>query len=410
MKLRKMVCLTVGALLMGASGMLHSQSTESARWVGTWATSPMAVENGASRHPFCGVTLREIAHVSTGGAQIRIRFTNEFGEDPLTISDAHVAQSAGESATKEGTDRALTFGGASSVRIPPGAVMISDPVDLDVPALSDVAVSFYLPMQNMRSETFHDYADQTNYVSEGDVAGAADLSQAKTLHSWYFFDGIDVEATKGSYAIVTLGDSITDGAHSTHNGNDRWPDVLAARLHANASTERVGVLNEGIGGNRVLNDGYGPSAMARFDRDVLAQDGVRWMVVLESINDIGRLHELRDPDDAVTAEQLEQGLRQLAERAHEHGIKVMGATLTPYGGAGYFSQKGEQIREAVNNWIRTSGTFDAVVDFDKVTRDPQDPNQFNPEYDSGDHLHPNDAGYHAMGSAIDLKLLQSGRR
>lgn len=410
MKLRDMVCLTVGALLVSASGMLHAQATSNARWVGTWATSPMAVENGASRHPFCGVTLREIAHVSIGGAQIRVRFTNEFGEDPLTISDAHVALSAGGSAIKEGTDHALTFGGASSVRIPPGAVMISDPVNLDVPALSDAAVSFYLPAQNMRSETYHDYADQTNYVSAGDVAGSADLSQAKALQHWYFFDGIDVAATKGSYSIVTLGDSITDGAHSTLNGNDRWPDVLAERLHANPGTEHVGVLNEGIGGNRVLNDGYGPSAMARFDRDVLAQDGVRWMIVLESINDIGRLHGLRDPDDAVTAEQLEQGLRQIAERAHEHGIKVMGATLTPYGGAGYSSQKGEQIREAVNNWIRTSGTFDAVADFDKVTRDPQNPNQFNPEYDSGDHLHPNDAGYHAMGSAIDLKLLESGRR
>lgn len=409
MKLRTTVCLMVVGLFFGLGGMAHAQKAQSARWVGTWAASPMAVENGANRHPFCGVTLREIAHISIGGAQIRVRFTNEFGEDPLTISDAHVALSAGASAIKGGTDHALTFGGATTVRIPPGAVMISDPVNLDVPALSDIAVSFYLPSQNMRSETIHDLSEQTNYMSEGDVAGSADLSQATSLRHWYFLDGIDVAAAKGSFAIVTLGDSITDGWQSTPNGNDRWPDVLAKRLHENSATENVGVLNEGISGNRVLNFGAGPSALTRFDRDVLAQDDVRWMVVLESINDIGRLHQLRDPDDAVTAEQLEEGLRQIAQRAHEHGIKVMGATLTPYGGAGYFSQKGEEIREAVNNWIRNSGTFDAVVDFDKVTRDPQNPNQFNPEYDSGDHLHPNDAGYRAMGSAIDLKVLENGR-
>lgn len=370
----------------------------------------MAVPDGPSRIPFCGVTLREIAHVSVGGTQVRVRFTNEYGTDPLTIRDAHVALSAGGSATKAGTDRALTFGGSATVRIPPGAVMFSDPVSLDLPALSDVAVSFYLPAQNMRNETFHDFADQTNYMAEGDEAASADPSQARELPSWYFFDGVDVEAPKGSFSVVTLGDSITDGAHSTRNGNDRWPDVLAQRLQADAATQHIGVLNEGMGGNRVLNDGYGPSALARFDRDVLAQDGVRWMVVLESINDIGHLFRQRDPDDIVTAAQLEHGLAQIAERAHEHGIKVMGATLTPYGGAGYSTPQGEQIREAVNDWIRNSGTFDAVVDFDKVTRDPQNPTQFNPEYDSGDHLHPNDAGYRAMGSAIDLALLEQGKR
>lgn len=409
LKLCKMVCLTAVALVLSASGLLDAQVTSNVRWVGTWAASPMAVNDGASRHPFCGVTLREIAHVSIGGAQIRVRFTNEFGDDPLTIGDAHVALSAGESSIKDGTDHVLTFGGAATVRIPAGAVMYSDPVSLDVPALSDVAVSFYVPSQNMRSETYHDLAEQTNYVTDGDVAGSAQLSQAKKLDHWYFLDGIDVAAVRGSYAVVTLGDSITDGWQSTPNGNNRWPDVLAARLRANAGTEHVGVLNEGISGNRVLNFEAGPSAMARFDRDVLAQDGVRWMVVLESINDIGRWHDLRNPDDAVTAEQLEQGLRQLVERAHEHGIKVIGAPLTPYGGAGYYSEKGEQIREAVNNWIRTSGTFDAVVDFDKVTRDPQNPTRFNPEDDSGDHLHPGPAGYKAMGSAIDLKLFESGK-
>ena len=364
----------------------------------------MLAEGGFHMLPFSATTLREIVHISTGGQQIRVRFSNEFGLDQLTIGGAHVAVSAGSAAIKEGTDHVLTFGGADSVRIPPGAVVYSDPVAMDVAPLSDVAVSFYLPSQVMRAETYHPFADQDNFVAEGDETGASTLSQTKTLRSWYFLDGIDVSAVQGSRAVVTLGDSITDGAHSTMNANRRWPDVLAARLQQDHSLAHIGVLNEGIGGNRVLNDGAGPSALARLDRDVLAQDGVRYVIVLESINDIGHTARLSAPDDEITAQQLEQGLKQIAEAAHEHGIKAYGATLTPYGGAGYSSAKGEQIREDVNNWIRTSGTFDAVIDFDKITRDPQNPSHFNPLYDSGDHLHPNDAGYKAMGEGIDLKL------
>lgn len=366
----------------------------------------MLAAGGFTVHPFAAVTLREIAHVSNGGEQVRIRFTNEFGLDGLTISDAHVALSAGGSAIKEGTDHALTFGGAGSVRIPPGAVMYSDPVSMAVPPLSDVAVSFYLPSQVMRGETFHAFADQDNYVADGDVAGATTLSTPTELQSWYFLDGIDVNAAEGARAIVTLGDSITDGAHSTKNANSRWPDVLAARLKQERGLENVSVLNEGIGGNRVLNDQAGPNALARLDRDVLAQDGVRYVIVLESINDIGRLAHLTAPEDEVTAQFLEQGLKQIADAAHEHGIKAFGATLTPYGGAGYSSEKGEQVREAVNDWIRTSGTFDGVIDFDQMTRDPQNPTHFNPADDSGDHLHPGDTGYKTMGGGIDLKLFK----
>jgi len=364
----------------------------------------MAVGNGSSRIPFSDVTLREIAHVSVGGAVVRVRFTNEHGKDPLTIRDAHIALRASGSSIQTETDRALTFDGADTVRIPAGAFMYSDPVHLDVPALSDVAVSFYLPSQNMRSETFHDNANQDNYMVHGDSASTATLSQPRVLPSWYFFDGVDVQAVKGSRAIVALGDSITDGWQSTPNENHRWPDDLAVRLSHTPGLEHVSVLNEGIGGNRVLNDGYGPSAMKRFDGDVLTQNDVRYLIILESINDIGRLHGLRDPDDAVTAAQLELGLKQMAERAHEHGIMVIGATLTPYQGAGYYSTKGEQVREAVNDWIRTSGVFDAVADFDKTTRDPANPRHFASRYDSGDHLHPNDAGYQAMADAINLKL------
>jgi lysophospholipase L1-like esterase len=357
-------------------------------------------------HPFAAVTLREIVHVSNGGEQVRVRFTNEFGLDGLTISDAHVALSAGGVATKEGTDHALTFGGASSVRIPPGAAMYSDAVAFAVPPLADVAVSFYLPSQVMRAETFHPFADQENFAVDGDQSAATTLAQFATLQSWYFLDGIDVNAVEGSRAVVTLGDSITDGAHSTLNANCRWPDVLAGRLKQEHGLEHIAVLNEGIGGNRVLNDVAGPSALARLDRDVLAQDGVRYVIALEGINDIGRLAHLSALEDDVTAPMLEEGMKQIADAAHAHGIKAFGATLTPYGGAGYRSDKGEQVREDVNNWIRTSGTFDGVIDFDQITRDPQGPDRFNPAYDSGDHLHPNDTGYKAMGEGIDLKLFK----
>jgi lysophospholipase L1-like esterase len=398
------VALAFLLLAAGVSG--SAQSAQPAQWVGTWAASPMLALGGMGMRPFAAVTLREIAHVSDGGQQVRVRFTNEFGLDGLTISDAHVALIAGGSAIKDGTDHALTFGGASNVRIPPGAATYSDPVALTVPAFSDVAVSFYLPSQVMRGETYHGFADQDNYEVDGDAAGAATLTSPTALRSWYFFDGIDVNAVDGARAIVTIGDSITDGAASTANANARWPDVLAERLKQEKGLENVSVLNEGIGGNRVLNDQAGPSLLARLDRDVLAQNGVKYVIVLESINDIGRLARLTAPEDDVNAQMLEQGLKQLADAAHQHGIKAIGATLTPYGGAGYSSPKGEAVRKAVNDWIRTSGVFDGVVDFDKITQDPQNPDNFNPLYDSGDHLHPSDAGYKAMGEGIDLKLFK----
>ncbi len=381
-----------------------AQSAQQQEWVGTWAAAPNLAEGGFNVRPLCGDTLREIVHISVGGAQVRVRFTNEFGLDPVTISDAHVAMSAGGGAIQPGSDRPITFGGAAEVNIPPGAEIFSDPIALAAAPLSDLAVSFYLPPQIMRAETYHGFADQDNYIAGGDVAAVEQLPQATTVASWYFFDGIDVPAVMGSRAIVTLGDSITDGSHSTLNANRRWPDVLAARLQQDHRFDHASVLNEGIGGNRVLNETTGPSALSRVDRDVLAQSDARYVMVLEGINDIGRLARLQTPWDEITAQELEMGLKQIADDAHEHGIKAIGATLTPYGGANYYSDKGEQVRQAVNEWIRTSGTFDGVVDFDKVTRDPQNPNRYNPLYDSGDHLHPSDAGYKAMGDGIDLSL------
>jgi lysophospholipase L1-like esterase len=387
-----------------------AQSMPHPQWVGTWAASPMQAD-GINIRLFSSVTMREIVHISAGGEQIRLRFTNEFGFDPLTVADVHVALSAGGSSIQPGSDHAVNFGGAASVNIPPGGAVFSDPVALAVAPLSDLAVSFYLPPQIMRSETFHLFADQDNYLADGHSPAAPELPQPTTLLSWYFFDGVDISAADGSVsagpdsrAVVTLGDSITDGAHSTHNTNRRWPDVLAARLSQDPNLAHVAVLNEGIGGNRVLNETTGPSAISRVDRDVLAQSGVRYVIVLESINDIGRLGHLLVPWDDITAPQLEWGLKQIADQAHQHGLRIIGATLTPYGGANYYCDAGEQVRESVNDWIRSSGVFDGVIDFDKITRDPQNPKALNPLYDSGDHLHPSDAGYKAMGDGIDLTL------
>ena len=398
---------STAVLLVVANTSGISQSPKEPAWIGTWAASPMLAD-GIRMRPFANTTLREIVHISNGGSQVRLRFTNEFGVDPLTISNAHVALSAGGSDTKAGSDHAVLFGGVASVRIAPGAAIYSDPVEFAVAPESDVAVSFFVPSQNMRAETAHLFAAQDNYVADGDQASAASLTQAKTVTSWYFFDGVDVPTADGARAIVTLGDSITDGAASTLNTNRRWPNVLAARLKQEHGMENVAVLDEGIGGNRVLNEQTGPSAISRFDRDVLGQNGVKYLVILEGINDIGRLANSRmmGPEDEINAQQLEQGLAQIADRAHQHGIKVIAATLTPYGGAGYWSEKGAQVWKDYNNWIRNCGLFDGVIDFAQIAADPANPDRFNPAYDSGDHLHPNDAGYKAMGGGIDLKLFK----
>jgi lysophospholipase L1-like esterase len=391
-------------LVFAFGSLSPAQSTPYPQWVGTWATAPMVADGGFNVRPLSGVTLREIVHISAGGAQIRVRFTNAFGTDPLTISDAHVALSAGNAAIQPGIDHTITFGGATSVNIPPGAELFSDPVALAVQPLSDLVVSFYLPSQVMRAETYHSFAAQDNFIANGDMSAAPDLPDATKIFSWYFLDGIDVQAVDDSRAIVTLGDSITDGALSTHNSNHRWPDILAARLNQDPNLKVVSVLNAGIGGNRVLNEVAGPSALSRLDRDVLSQSGVRYVIVLEGINDIGRLAHLQTPWDDITTAQLEMALKQIADAAHEHGIKAIGATLTPVGGSGHYSDRGEQVREAVNDWIRNSGTFDGVADFDKATQDPANPTHFNPTYDSGDHLHPMDDGYKAMAGSVDLTL------
>src|SRR5271168_1606218 len=404
---RRPYVLLFPLLVLCFSTAVVAAATSSENWVGTWAASPMAAKNPEAKfgaHGTDGTTIREIVHISIGGPSVRVVLTNEFGLDPLTIGAAQIALSSGTSAITAGSATALTFGGAPSIIIPPGALAVSDPVALKVAPSSNLAVSLFLPDQPVNQLTLHPFADQTNYLVPGNVVTAASLDTPTTFFTWDFLKGVDVTADNKAASIVTFGASITDGAHSTRDANARWPDVLARRLQADKKTANLGVLNEGIGGNRILHDTTGPSALARFDRDVLAQAGVKYLVIMESINDIGHATDPAKPYDVVTAEDLIAGLTQLAVRAHTHGIKVIGATLTPFVGAKYQSPAGEEMRQAINKWIRTTNQLDGVIDFDKVTADPTHPGMFLPLDDSGDHLHPGDEGYKAMGESIDLKL------
>jgi lysophospholipase L1-like esterase len=300
------------------------------------------------------------------------------------------------------SDRALTFSGLASATIPAGASVISDPVNLAVPAVGDLMVSIYLPGDS-GPPTQHSTGLHSTYISsEGDFTGVADFMPARTTNSWYFLSGVHVLAPAATGVIVTLGDSITDGTSSTVDANAAWPSVLARRLH-DAGAANLAVVNEGIAGNRVLRDGAGPSALARFERDVLTQPGVKYLIFLEAINDIGQ-GSRAGTATPVTAEEILAIYKQMIARAHMRGIKVIGATLTPYEGAAYYSEAGEAIRAAVNQWIRTTDMLDGMVDFDKATRDPEHPGQLLPAFNIRDHLHPNDAGYKAMAEAIDLSL------
>jgi lysophospholipase L1-like esterase len=366
-------------------------------WVGTWASSPQRgdAKNAPPAPGFADSTLRQIVHVSIGGERLRVRFSNAFGTSPLTIASAHVALTAGGSAIRPESDKALTFDGQPSVTIPAGALMISDPVDFNLPPLSDLAVTIFL-RGAPDGITTHPGSRETSYLVAGNAVSAQTLPGASQADHWYFLNGVDVFTQASGAAVVILGDSITDGHGSTTNGNDRWPDDLARRLQANRATADIGVLNEGIGGNRLLQNGLGPNALARLDRDVLAQTGVRWLIVLEGINDIGTR--------TATAQQMIEAYQQIILRAHAHDIRVYGATIMPYGGSFYFSTGGEAIRQVVNRWIRTSGRFDGVIDMDQAMRDPHDPSQLSPATGSRDHLHPGPQGYRVMSDAVSLRI------
>jgi lysophospholipase L1-like esterase len=373
-------------------------SASAQHWVGTWTASPLAEPNPHDTFAQ-DTTLRQTVRVSLGGSNLRVVFTNELGIEPLILGGATVALT--------NAPQPLTFSGHPTIIIPPGAVAVSDPIALNLPALSDLTIGLFLPAQTLTILTLHNFADATNYDAPGNqlssAAGSLTLTTPHKNTYFQFIKDVQVDAPNAA-SIVTLGDSITDGAQSTRDANARWPDILAQRLHANPATQNLAVLNAGIGGNRILHDGTGPNALSRFDRDVLAQAGVKYLILLEGINDIGNAYSPTNPRDPITAADLIAGFTQLARRAHTHGIKVYGATLTPFVGAGYSSPAGEAVRQAFNQWIRTTPEFDGVIDFDKATRDPTNPATFAPANDSGDHLHPGDAGYKTMGASIDLNL------
>lgn len=352
------------------------------------------------------------------GQRLRVRFSNELGDAPLEIGSAHVALVKQDGAIIAESDHPLTFAGSPTVNIPAGAPILSDPVDLKVPAFAEVAITVFLPKETA-SSTFHLLGQHDTYVSgPGDFTGAVEMPNPKVTKSWYWLAGVEFWETDQSAAIVTLGDSITDGFGAKSQYGD-WPNQLADRLAEGKSGPDLAVVNEGIGGNRILHDGAGVSALARFDRDVLSQPGVADLIILEGINDIGWPHMKPRPapdgtvrrnpwvGEKVTSDDLIQGLKQMIERAHEHGIRVFGATMTPYGGnTGTFTEDGEAVREAVNQWIRTSGAFDGVLDFDRAVRDPAQPEKFRDDMQTGDYLHPDAAGYKAMAAAIDLSVLR----
>lgn len=430
------------ALLVAVPPLVAQNAAD--HWVGTWSTSevgrpqtpqpaapalppfmpnqcpvvapavpPVAPAPGQVFAPqpfiqFTNQTLRQIVHTSIGGSKARVVLSNAYGTAPLTIGAAHIALRDKDAAIQPTSDRPLTFSGRPTVTIPATAIVYSDAVDLTVPAMGDLAIDVYLPgTTNTPSPlTMHQTAFQTSYVSEtGNHVGKGTLPAVATTQSWFVLSRVDVLAPASVAGLVTFGDSITDGTRSTPNANSRWPDQLMRRVAVQSGGPSIAIMNAGIGGNRVLSEGVfnaGINALSRFDLNTLSYPGVTHIIVLEGINDIQQARQNPTP----TAEDIIAGHKQLIERAHARGIRVYGATLTPFYGAGAYTEVGEAKRQAVNEWIRTSKAYDAVIDFDKATQDPSDPKKFLAAYDSCDHLHPNDAGYKAMADAIDLTLFK----
>ncbi|MFD6951811.1 GDSL family lipase [Nocardiopsis sp. TSRI0078] len=390
-------------------------------WVGTWASVPTAAP--ATATPVLhDQTVRQVVRTSIGGDRLRLRLTNEFGETPLRLGEVHVALRSGSSGTDTdpSTDRTVTFGGRTSVTVPAGAPMISDPVPLALPPHSDLVVSIHVPDETPVT-TLHASSHQENVVAEGNVTGDKAVEATETLTQWHFLSGVSVRArSRIADAVVALGDSITDGSETEVNANHRWPDLLAGRLG------HTGVLNSGIAGNRLLHDPnppegsdtedyaafFGQSALRRFDRDVLSQPGAGHVIVLLGVNDLGHPGTAAPVSETVTAEEIIGGHRQLIARAHAAGLRIYGGTILPFGGdtLGFHSEENEDKRQAVNEWIRTSGEYDAVIDFDEALRDPEDPLRLRADYDSGDGLHPNDAGMAAMAEAVPSRLFRPGGR
>jgi lysophospholipase L1-like esterase len=423
--IRLRICLGAVLLWCGAAACFAQDQAGLPHplWVGAWASSQAVpgAKDGLNTNDLQDVTLRQVLHLSLGGKALRLKLSNVFGSEPLHISSAHIARplSASSGQIDAATDTPLTFSGRADVSIPPGTEYLSDPVPLPVAAFTDIAVSLHLDSVPA-GLTSHIASHQNSFLAHGDQTALADLAAPKKMDHWFFLSGVEVAASPGTVAIVALGDSITDGTGSTTNGNDRWLDDLARKLALARGARQPAVLNAGIGGNRLLLDGRGPSALSRFEREVLAQPAIRFLIVLEGINDLRRA----DMEPARPASEHEAHVRSITQayeqfvlRAHAHGILVMGATITPDQDAVYSqptvlerpSAAHEADRQAINRWIRTSGCFDAVVDFDAVVRDPGRPDHLRAAYDSGDHIHPSPAGYQAMADAIPLSFFSAGK-
>ncbi|MFD9445227.1 SGNH/GDSL hydrolase family protein [Streptomyces sp. NPDC060006] len=430
---QRLSALLAGGLLLGAAlapaASARAPAPEPTSWTGTWATAPTAVP-GSDTTTFRDRTIRQIVHTSIAGNALRIRLSNEFGTQPLKIGEVRVARRAAgtdASAIDPATDRAVTFSGRPSVTIPAGAPAVSDPVALRVPASSDLVVSLHLPERTPGS-TVNSFASQRAYVAAGNVTGETEIEAESVTQRWYFLTGVSVRTASPApsggnraSAVVALGDSIT--ADTTLDSNHRWSDFLAKRLQGPGGPRHpVGVLNKGISGNRLLRDPnppaghpaeayaayFGESALKRFDRDVAAQPGVRHVLVLLGVNDLGHPGTVAPLSEKVTAQDLIEGHRQLVARAHERGLRIYGATITPFKGdtLGFYTPENAAARRAFNHWLRTSGAYDAVIDFDAALRDPADPERLLAAYDSGDHLHTNDAGREAMARAVPLRLFR----
>lgn len=412
---RFMMAVLALACTAAAAG---STAAPAEHWVVSWGASPSPAHDAAKARAegleFHNQTLREIVHLSIGGSRVRVRFSNSFGKQSLEIGAAHLALRTRDSAIQRSSDRVLTFGGAPRVSVPPNAFILSDPVELRVPGGSDLAVSIFVP-QVATAAGIHYLAQQTSYVGAGDLTAAPSITSPRAVTSWIFLAGVDVSAPRSAAAIAVFGDSRVDGDGSTVDANKRWPDALAKRLSQQGLP--FGVLNAGIIGNRILRDApqvaveLGVNGLARFDRDALDQPGVKYVIVLEGIVDIGLPGtQFAPPSEAGSVDDLIAGLKQLIERAHDRGMRIFGATETPFSGAnsipGIFSAEKDVQRKALNQWIRSSHAFDGVMDFEKVVLDPANPERIRPAWDSGDHLHPNDAGYEAMANSIDLTLFK----
>jgi lysophospholipase L1-like esterase len=405
-----MGCVALASCALAQAGLQPASAAPV--WVASWGTSQQVPEpqNALPVEDLRDATVRQIFHLSAGGPVLRVHVSNAFGTEALHLTSVHIARalSPSSSAIDVKSDQPLTFAGKADVSVPPGAEFVSDALEFSASPFSDLAVTFHLDAPPA-GETGHPGSRATSYYVHGDFVSAADLTEPKHVDHWYQISAIDVQAGPGAAAVVVLGDSITDGHGATTNGNDRWTDVLARRLQDAPSARNIGVSNQGIGGNHLLTDGLGPNALARFDRDVLAPAGVRWAIVFEAVNDLGGLArngEVSQAEHAALVQRVLGAYQQMIARAHAHGLRLYGATITPYAGSEYYhpGPLSEADRQTVNQWIRLAGHFDAVIDFDSVVRDPQHPDQLLPAFDCGDHLHPSPAGYKAMGNAVPLAL------